>query len=967
MNRNDRFAQTSGVLLLLGLATLLSASRALAGERRYYNCTLQQVLSAAKDVVLMVEVEDGQLRQLALTVPDHPNALSRIKTHRLTVDGNRLSGPIQIQVGTTTEKIELDVVLGKGGTYSVAYGCPAGRREVEGKVTIEAPEDGQSKRWVVSLEGALREGTQLALAFNLDREAKTLEALPASCSRYNRAEYPVDAAKLTFDGTQLEGEIGITVVPDQWVPEHGLLVEGLIELKASLDGKDEAGTYSAVFGVEKQRPGQVSVRPGNEAQFREVGAPILPPQTPWRVYLVTAESIVRQNGELAVLSRDGKPAAFDPAQVDQATFRMSPLPPGQWTAADFDDHCWPRYQGDLSDFLGGWGAEVGDSHRALWPAQLCLRTYFGIADPAKATDLKLSIECIGGAVVYVNGKEVGRGYMPPGDVAPLTPADDYPIEAYTTDDGRTPLPLLSAPKRGKRPEPEEKWLPRYNKRIRTITIPIPSSALVRGRNSLAIALHRAAIAGPLDRRAWSHVGYRECKLTSATGNGAISYAEATRGPRVWSANAVDQVTETPPAESLIHRSWFWTLYWGRGMPVKGVQQGNPYDPVLPVKMTMPRGGVGSGQTVLSDPAGLNGVAASLDELKGPGGATLPSGAVQIRFAVQHPGVHYCDALMEKAPEGATTVPVWLVIHAPKGQPPGWYVSTLNLEANGKKFRVPVQVLVTGLTLPDAKHFSGSVGMTHSPETVAKYYNVEPWSEDHLRKMEKTLALMGQVGNDVIHVPVLASNVGGTGKSGVQFNWQPMVRWTKTRQGLKPDFSILEKYLDAYLKHCAPPKAISFYIWGASSAKEIADAYEGRRIPSRENVKYSPPTVLVHDPETGTLSETPVPVIGEAGSERFWKPFLDGARTLVTKRGWSERVVVLGLGGDIRPGQKTAELMKRWAPYARWNFLSHFSGDPGPTDGKMIATGGMEVGMKEWPCWIASLRLSQFEERVTEAV
>jgi hypothetical protein len=238
-----------------------------------------------------------------------------------------------------------------------------------------------------------------------------------------------------------------------------------------------------------------------------------------------------------------------------------------------------------------------------------------------------------------------------------------------------------------------------------------------------------------------------------------------------------------------------------------------------------------------------------------------------------------------------------------------------------------------------------------------------WSDEHFQKMAKTLALMGQVGNDVVHVPVLASNVGGTGKSGVQFNWQPMVRWIKTPHGLKPDFSLLEKYLDAYVKHCAPPRAISFYIWGASSAKEIADAYEGRRIPTRENIKYSPPTVLVYDPETRTTAASPVPVIGEAGSEQFWKPFLDGARALVTKRGWPERVVMLGLGGDIRPGQKTAELMKQWAPYARWDFLSHFSGDPPPRDGRMIATGGMEIGMREWPCWTGMLKLVEFEERV----
>jgi hypothetical protein len=152
--------------LIMALAAILSsASWASAGQRTYYNCTLEQVLSGAKDVVLLIEVEGGRIGRLALTVPDHLNAVSRIKSHDLKVDGNRLNGPVQIQVGATTEKIELDVALGKGGTYNVVYGCPEGRREVEGKVTIEAPEDGQSRRWVVSLHGALREGTRLALAF----------------------------------------------------------------------------------------------------------------------------------------------------------------------------------------------------------------------------------------------------------------------------------------------------------------------------------------------------------------------------------------------------------------------------------------------------------------------------------------------------------------------------------------------------------------------------------------------------------------------------------------------------------------------------------------------------------------------------------------------------------------------------------------------------------------------------------
>ena len=688
-------------------------------------------------------------------------------------------------------------------------------------------------------------------------------------------------------------------------------------------------------------------------------------KTPWRAFLVTAEPIARENGALVFRGRNRKSAPFDPAKVDAAEYRTSPMPSPDWVKPDFYAHGWARYQGDLSDFLGSWGVAVSEPDRAFWPALLCLRTCFGVTDPAKATDLKLTLVCLGGAVAYVNGQEVGRGHMPAGEIALLTPAADYPLDAYTADDGKTPLPVLASSKHSGPPQPDPKWRGRYDKRIRTITIAVPSRVLVRGCNVLAIAIHRSPLAGPLERSGWSHLGFREARLASARGDGVIAYADATRGTHVWSANAVDEVTEAPSQESLIHRSWFWTLYWGRGMPVRGVRQGNPFDPVLPVKITMPRNGVGSGQAVLSDPDGLRGVAALLGPLKGPSAAILPASGVRIRFAVQHAGLHYCDALMERPPEGARTVPVWLIVQAPKDQPPGWYTSTLGLEANGRKFSVPVQVLVTGLTLPDAKDFSSSVGLTHSPETLAKHYGVAMWSDAHLKLMEKTFGLMGQVGNDAVHVPILASDVGGTGKSSTRFNWQPMVRWTNTPQGLKPDLSILEKYLDAYVKHCAPPRAISLYIWGASSAKEHADAYENRRIPTRENVKYSPPLVNVFDPATGKVAEAPVPAIGEDGSEQFWKPLLDAVHALVTRRGWPERIIMLGLGGDIRPGQKTAELVKQWAPYARWDFLSHFSGDPAPQDGRMIATGGMEVGMMEWPRAAASLRLAQFEERVSK--
>jgi len=91
--------------------------------------------------------------------------------------------------------------------------------------------------------------------------------------------------------------------------------------------------------------------------------------------------------------------------------------------------------------------------RYVWPTLLCLRTCFGVADPARAKDLKVTVTCLGGGVVYVNGQEVGRGLLPAGELHPLTLADDYPAETYTTEDGRTPLPVLRPIAKGS-PDPQ---------------------------------------------------------------------------------------------------------------------------------------------------------------------------------------------------------------------------------------------------------------------------------------------------------------------------------------------------------------------------------------------------------------------------------------------------------------------------------------------------------------------------------
>ena len=174
--------------------------------------------------------------------------------------------------------------------------------------------------------------------------------------------------------------------------------------------------------------------------------------------------------------------------------------------------------------------------------------------------------------------------------------------------------------------------------------------------------------------------------------------------------------------------------------LEGLSDGNPFDPVLPVRILVPRNGVGSGQVVLTDRAGLKRVTARVGKLKGPAGANLPAEAVRVWYARQGL-LHWCDELAGKPVEGDRTMPVWIEVQAPKDQAPGWYVGTLSLSASGRTFQVRVHVFVTAFVAPDPRDFRSTIVAMHSPEATARTYGLKPYSPEHFQVMGKSLALM----------------------------------------------------------------------------------------------------------------------------------------------------------------------------------------------------------------------------------
>ncbi len=105
----------------------------------------------------------------------------------------------------------------------------------------------------------------------------------------------------------------------------------------------------------------------------------------------------------------------------------SPPPPPEWMTPDFDGSAWPRRRLPFltwSPYADGWAGFSQGIGLA------CFRSRFIVNDPARIQGITLELGYRGGAMVYLNGKEVARGHLPVGELAPDTPGAPYPLRAY---------------------------------------------------------------------------------------------------------------------------------------------------------------------------------------------------------------------------------------------------------------------------------------------------------------------------------------------------------------------------------------------------------------------------------------------------------------------------------------------------------------------------------------------------------
>ena len=598
--------------------------------------------------------------------------------------------------------------------------------------------------------------------------------------------------------------------------------------------------------------------------------------------------------------------------ADSVHTLFAAAPPREWTRAGFDDSGWLLARGREFDYrlADKAMAEKQNPEQSnaflrgtdpfFVPAGLvCQRSRFLAKDRSKVGKLTLSLTYRGGFVAYLNGQEIARGHLPAGEVAPDTPAEVYPAEAFFYKDSLAqgkPRPL----------DPRDAGSKQWALRERSFgPAEVLAPALRDGPNVLAIELHRATY--PVECRRYgtqfAAVGLGLLELRATGEDGAFPPADGR--PQVWTVDV---------ARALVDPEW-------------GAQN----ERLSPIRIVAARNGTFSGQTVVV--GALDGLAASVSELRHTDGkAAIPKAALRIRYAVPNPlwpsamgqlgmvvpvrwkldagmaGGTRLDVLLDTLPPKAAVAGIWVSARTPKDARPGEYTGELTVTLkDAAPTRIPIQLHLADWTLPDVRDQASLSNIYQSPDTLAAYYKAEPWSEAHWRLIEKSMELLGGIGNIGLFIPLLAESQMGNAES--------MVPWIKQADGTyRYDFRVFDRYLDTALKHHDRLRFVSLNVWGYEAAlktwrgpRDYAATYGAR--------------VTAIDPATGAKQNLRLPQYGTPECEALWRPLLLACRERLKAKGLDDKILV-GLAADLGPEPATAAMFRRILPEAGWIAESH---------------------------------------------
>jgi len=186
---------------------------------------------------------------------------------------------------------------------------------------------------------------------------------------------------------------------------------------------------------------------------------------------------------------------------------------------------------------------------------------------------------------------------------------------------------------------------------------------------------------------------------------------------------------------------------------------------------------------------------------------------------------------------------------------------------------------------------------------------------------RSFQLMRPTGSRVVYVPLLRCTNQGNAES--------MVRWIRQADGtFKPDFTIMDKYLDVAQKNLGDLRLVVFYVWDAYLARSFRKQSFAERpdapgqAQERWDIRQKGRTVTMLDPATGATEPGFLPHYDDPASPAIWKPLFAELRARMRQRGL-EQTMALGMVTDLEPSKEELLFLKDVSGNLPWVAHSHF--------------------------------------------
>jgi hypothetical protein len=680
--------------------------------------------------------------------------------------------------------------------------------------------------------------------------------------------------------------------------------------------------------------------PGPAPSPQEPGIVLLDTFGVWRMHHTLGPPVIESGGTSA-------PVLYGYQWMDMPT----PEPPDDWAAPGFNDGAWLRGPARMSC-------------RTPYLKRLCLRGSFAVADPAQAGELKLTLLYQGGAIVYLNGKEIARDHVAAAQGGRPAMAESYPPEAFTAASGK----LLRGWEK-KESDQDAETQRRLALRTRAIRdLRLPKDQLRNGLNVLAIEILRAPYAPAVD------TGKASKGFAAASASRSVCELDFNTCELTGVQLAAPTAAGLPPRDAQGPGLQVWNsdvLLADHDLDFRGP----PAEPLRPVRIVAARNGAFSGKFVAGSAGPLRKLQVSVSDLSGPNG-TIPASAVQVRYAQpwgSEAGAYGLNTLSyDKSSNGAkgfryelppvllgalmdapppevpvaagkraspyyladaripsspppvlgATLPVWLTVHVPKDARGGDYAGKAVVRAEGGgPVEVPLQLRVSQWTVPDPERFTTWIDMIQSPDTLALEYDAPLWSPKHWKLIDRSMEILRAVGNRVLYLPLVAqSNLG---------NAETLVRWVDQGGGRYGyDCSELEQYLDHALQHMGKPSIVVLYAWDIYFAaykqlKPLNDELELKKDVTdvKKSFQGKGPMVTVLDPATGKVEARHLPLLLDPNSGPLWQGLFRQVTKRLKDRGLDDRAM-LGTMSDAWPTKDEVDFYGEVAGDLRWFSDSH---------------------------------------------